>query len=141
MTNPVQRIGDLVSAMKCDSFMDRASLAEFDLNQNLKTTLTLFGFRFKRGIAIVKRYNTALPSITAHGGQLNQVWTNLLDNALDAQARVFDPFCTTKAQGEGSGIGLDTVYRVVKQHHGEVRLKSSSALATFGVRLPLNVTP
>lgn len=176
LSNSTHRIGDLIAAMKTYSFMDRSAVAEFDLNQNLEATLTMFRFRFKQGIEPVKRYDASLAPISANGGQLNQVWTNLIDNARDAmeelgqpdrpsiltvttrreiddaiveiadngsgirvnvQARVFEPFFTTKPQGEGTGIGLDTVYRIVKQHHGEVQLWSSAAGTTFTLRLPI----
>lgn len=176
LSNSTHRIGDLIAAMKTYSFMDRSAVAEFDLNQNLEATLTMFRFRFKQGIEPVKRYDASLAPISANGGQLNQVLTNLIDNARDAmeelgqpdrpsiltvttrreiddaiveiadngsgirvnvQARVFEPFFTTKPQGEGTGIGLDTVYRIVKQHHGEVQLWSSAAGTTFTLRLPI----
>lgn len=176
LSNSTHRIGDLIAAMKTYSFTDRSAVAEFDLNQNLEATLTMFSFRFKRGIELIKSYDTTLPPISANGGQMNQVWTNLIDNALDAmeglghrdhpsvltvttrqemdvaiveiadngrgipvdvQARVFEPFFTTKPQGAGTGIGLNTVYRVVKQHHGEVQFCSSATGTTFKVRLPI----
>lgn len=172
----VARMSDLVGAMKAYSFMDRASMVEFDLNQNIETTLKMFGFRFKKGIELETRYAEHLPKICAHGGQLNQVWTNLIDNALDAidshtkrsekgrlivetrlemdqvvvcisdngpgippevAERIFEPFFTTKPQGEGTGLGLDMVYRIIRQHHGKISFQCKEGWTTFSIRLPL----
>lgn len=172
----ITRMSDLVCAMKAYSFMDRASMVEFDLNQNIDTTLKMFGFRFKQGIELETRYTDKLPKITGQGGQLNQVWTNLIDNALDAieshktrqekgklivetrqemdyavvcftdngpgippevAERIYEPFFTTKPQGEGTGLGLDMVYRIIRQHHGEINFKCVDGWTTFTIRLPL----
>ena len=123
-----------------------------------------------------RNYAAKLPKICGHGGQLNQVWTNLIDNSLDAMeedktrngpailriatrmevdyalveigdngpgipqeaaAKVFEPFFTTKAQGEGTGLGLDTVYRIIRQHDGDIRFDSVPGNTTFSIRLPL----
>lgn len=122
------------------------------------------------GIAVLKEYSADLPQIEAYAGELNQVWTNLIDNAVDAVGgcgtvtvrtraepdavvveieddgpgmapevadRVFDPFYTTKAVGKGTGLGLDTVQRIVrKAHHGDVAVESRPGRTVFRVRLP-----
>ena len=124
-----------------------------------------------KGIEVVREYDRTLPRITAFGSELNQVWTNLIDNAADALAgagrltvrtaregervlveigddgpgippemrdRVFEPFFTTKGVGEGTGLGLDIVRRiVVDRHHGEVRVESRPGETRFQVRLPI----
>jgi len=165
------RISDLVGAIKDYSYMDQAPQQEVDVQQSLETTLTILRFKWKHGIEIVRDYASALPCITAYGSELNQVWTNLIDNALDAldgkghlfvrtaqeedhilveigddgpgvpediQARVFEPFFTTKGIGKGTGLGLDTAYRiVVTRHHGDLRLLSVPGDTRFQVRLPL----
>jgi signal transduction histidine kinase len=176
MLNATTRMSDLVGAMKSYSYMDRSGASEVDINQNLDSTLTLFSFRFKSAIELVCNYAKDLPLVCGHGGQLNQVWTNLIDNALDAlesnsspnqrpvlsistkldhshivveitdngpgipsdiATKIFDPFFTTKPQGEGTGLGLDTVYRIVRQHKGDIRLDSVPGRTTFSVRIPV----
>jgi signal transduction histidine kinase len=79
-----QRIFDLVQAMKSYSHMDRGALQILDVHEGLEDTLRLFSFRLKQGIEVVRHYDRSLPEIPAYGSELNQVWTNLLDNAVDA---------------------------------------------------------
>jgi signal transduction histidine kinase len=111
-----------------------------------------------------------LPEIAAHIGELNQVWTNIIDNAIYAVSkngeiiietstdgknenvkitdngqgipaeilqRIFDPFFTTKKVGEGTGIGLDLVARIVKRHNGEVKVDSVPGRTRFSICLPI----
>ena len=165
------RISDLVTAIKAYSYMDQAPSQEVDVQASLETTLTILRFKWKHGVQIVRDYAPDLPCITAYGSELNQVWTNLIDNALDAlggqghlfvrtalendtvlveigddgpgippdiQGRIFEPFFTTKGVGEGSGLGLDTAYRViVTHHHGDLRVVSAPGDTRFQARLPV----
>jgi len=165
-----RRISDLVSAIKDYTHMDRAAVAEVDVHDGIESTLTILGYRLKHGDVTVERhYDRSLPRVTAYGSELNQVWTNLLSNALDAlggrgtitittraagqgvavdiaddgpgipeaaQGRVFDPFFTTKPVGEGTGLGLDIVHRIVQGHRGDVSLRSRPGETVFTVTLP-----
>lgn len=79
-----ERISDLVKAIKAYSYMDRAPLQEVDLHEGLENTLTILNHKLKRGITLKQEYDPNLPRICAYGGELNQVWTNLIDNAIDA---------------------------------------------------------
>ncbi len=122
---------------------------------------------------VAREYEEDLPRIEAYGSELNQVWTQLIDNALEAmdgeghlrvharragdgalveiaddgpgipeeiRGRIFDPFFTTKGVGEGTGLGLDVVWRiVVVGHKGDVRVESKPGDTRFQVRLPVNV--
>jgi signal transduction histidine kinase len=163
------RIGDLVHAIKQYSYMDQAPEQEIDVHEGLENTLIMLHYRLKHGVDVVREYDRAIPRICARGSELNQVWTNLIDNAIDAmdgrgelvvrtrgefgavvveirdngsgippeiQDRIFDPFFTTKQVGEGTGLGLDTVYRIVQQHRGQVWVESEPGRTSFLVRLP-----
>ena len=163
------RISDLVSAIKRYSYMDQGSQQEVDIHEGLENTLVMLHYRIKQGINLIREYDRSLPHICAHGGELNQVWTNLIDNAIDAMGgkgelvvrteaehgralveirdsgpgippeirnRIFEPFFTTKPVGEGTGLGLDTVYRIVQQHHGTIRVDSAPGRTSFQVRIP-----
>lgn len=78
------RISELVQAIKNYSYMDQASLQEIDLHQGLENTLTILNHKLKHGITVKRDYNQQLPKIYAYGNELNQVWTNLIDNAIYA---------------------------------------------------------
>lgn len=77
------RISDLVQAVKSYSYMDQAPLQNLDIHEGLENTLTIMGYKLKN-INVVRDYDRSLPKITAYGSELNQVWTNLIDNAIDA---------------------------------------------------------
>jgi signal transduction histidine kinase len=79
-----ERISHLVQAIKDYSFMDRAPLQEVDVHQGLESTLTILSHKLKQGVVVNREYDAELPRINAYGGALNQVWTNLIDNAIDA---------------------------------------------------------
>ncbi len=166
----VGRLSDLVTAIKEYSYMDKGSLQDVDVHQGLDNTLTMLGFKLK-GITVTRAYDRSLPRIMAHGGELNQVWTNLLDNAAaalgdkghiwvrtrrendnllveiaddgpgiapEAREHIFEPFFTTKEVGEGTGLGLSTVYNIiVSQHHGDICVDSQPGKTVFQVRLPI----
>ncbi|HEU0175222.1 MAG TPA: ATP-binding protein [Blastocatellia bacterium] len=167
------RISDLVRAIKEYTYMDRAALQEVDVHQGLENTLVILGHKLKRGVTVIREYAKNLPHIPAYGGALNQIWTNLIVNAIDAmngqgnlwirtsakpdhilveigddgpgippeiQGRIFEPFFTTKPQGEGTGLGLDAVYRIVQKHHGAIRFQSKPGDTCFQVRLPLTLS-
>jgi len=78
------RISDLVRAIKEYSYMDQAALQQVDIHHGIETTLTILGHRLKQGVTVIRDYDINVPPICAHGGELNQIWTNLIDNAIDA---------------------------------------------------------
>jgi len=167
--NSTSRISDLVRAIKEYTYMDQAAMQDVDIVKSLENTLTILNHKLKRGVEVKRDYQP-VPLVNSYGSELNQVWTNLIDNAIDAmggqgvisvrtyreddsivveirdngpgipreiQPRIFDPFFTTKQVGEGTGLGLDTVRRIVRKHHGSVDFKSKPGDTCFQVRLPI----
>jgi signal transduction histidine kinase len=165
-----KRISDLVGAIKEYSYMDQSAMKEVDLRQGLENTLTILQHRWKGGVNVVRDYAENLPRICAYGGELNQIWTNLIANAIEAMQgkgelrvrtareldrvlveigdngpgippdvlpHIFDPFFTTKGVGEGTGLGLDTACRIIRSHHGEIRVSSHPGDTRFQVYLPV----
>jgi len=82
--NSTKRISDLVRAIKEYSYMDQAPLQEVDIHHGIESTLIILGHRLKQGVTVIKDYDPNLPRVSAYGGELNQIWTNLIDNAIDA---------------------------------------------------------
>ena len=81
------RISALVAAVKEYSYMDQADVQDVDVHAGLESTLTMLGHKLRAGtVKLVRDYDRGLPQIRAYGSELNQVWTNLLDNAIDAIA-------------------------------------------------------
>ena len=78
------RVSTLVAAVRSYSQMDRASLQTTDLVEGLDSTLVMMGHKLGSGITVERHYAPGLPPIEAMAGELNQVWTNLVDNAIDA---------------------------------------------------------
>jgi signal transduction histidine kinase len=79
-----RRISALVAAVKSYSQMDRASMQRIDVTDGLESTLVMLRHKLPAGVTVVRDYGTDVPPVEAHAGELNQVWTNLIDNALDA---------------------------------------------------------
>src|SRR5579864_8418946 len=164
------RISDLVGAIKEYTFMDQAPVQNVDVVKSLETTLTILNHKIKRGVTVERDYQPIPLLVNSFGSELNQVWTNLIDNAIDAmngsgelrvrtyrdggcvvveigdngpgispevEAHIFEPFFTTKAVGEGTGLGLDTVQRIVRKHRGNIQVNSKPGDTRFQVWLPL----
>lgn len=163
------RIADLVKAIKDYTFMDQGDVQEVDLHKGIDNTLRILRHKLKH-VEVLREYDPSIPHLMARGSELNQVWTNLIDNAVDAMAgagtlklitrlentyamveiadtgpgippeiesRVFEPFFTTKGVGEGTGLGLDIVYRIIQRHNGTIEFWSQPGSTRFIVRLPL----
>jgi len=82
--NSAGRISELVAAMKDYSHLDRAPFEEIDIHDGLESTLVILGHKLKKGVKVVRDYDPSLPKICAQAGELNQIWTNIVDNAIDA---------------------------------------------------------
>ncbi len=118
-----ERMSTLVSAVKSYSYMDRGELVEVDIHEGIETTLTVLGFKLKQTtIEVVRDYDRTLPKLTVRGSELNQVWTNLLDNAIDALGDHGTITITTRRDGancvvveiadDGPGMPDEVVERV-----------------------------
>ncbi len=78
------RISDIVRAVKTYSYLDQAPVQEVDVHEGLDNTLVILRHKLKQGVTVHREYAPDLPRIDAYAGELNQVWTNLIDNAIDA---------------------------------------------------------
>jgi len=139
--------------------------------KSLETTLTILNHKIKRGVTVQRDYQRVPLLVNSFGSELNQVWTNIIDNAIDAMAgkgelrirtyrddgcvvveiadngpgiapdvkpHIFEPFFTTKGVGEGTGLGLDTVQRIIRKHRGNIQVNSTPGDTRFQVSLPLS---
>jgi signal transduction histidine kinase len=95
-----RRISELVAAVKSYSQMDRASVQQIDVTDGIDNTLVMLGHRLNDGVTVVRDYGADLPQIEAHAGELNQVWSNLIDNAVDAMDSAGTLRVATRADGD-----------------------------------------
>jgi signal transduction histidine kinase len=168
------RIHDLVAAVKRFTYMDRTAAAEpVDLTTSINDAVTLLSHKARRkSVTLTIEMAPHLPRVSAIGSDLNQVWNNLIDNALDAvdesghvtiaaersldfvivrviddghgipeeaRHKLFDMFFTTKRVGEGSGLGLDIVRKLVRRNGGDIEFDSRPGRTEFRVTLPAAV--
>jgi signal transduction histidine kinase len=94
------RISELVAAMKSYSHLDKGPFEEIDVHEGLNSTLVMFSHKLKKGIKLVKNYDRTLPKICAQGGEINQVWTNIINNAVDAMGGEGTLTITTSRDGD-----------------------------------------
>jgi signal transduction histidine kinase len=165
------RISHLVGAIKSHVHMDQTNeLQPTDIHRDIENTLTLMGYKLReKNITVKKMFSENIPEVPAYVGELNQVWTNIIDNAIYALpkngeltiettgdskslyvkiidngsgipheiiSRIFDPFFTTKKVGEGTGIGLDLVKRIINHHNGEIKVNSRPGRTEFVICIP-----
>jgi signal transduction histidine kinase len=97
------RVSALVETMKAYSHIDQAPLQDVYVNRELDNTLAILAYELE-GVEVVREYDEALPRITAYGGELNQVWTALIDNAKDAVGEVVEPRITLRTACEGDRV-------------------------------------
>jgi len=172
INNSASRISDLVSSIKSYTHMDRGTEMEtVDISEGIDNTLKMLGHKLRqKQIQTELNFPDTIPKIKGKTGSLNQVWTNIIDNAIDAmdkegnlkiivesetdqlivsiqddgpgipediQSKIFDPFFTTKKIGEGTGMGLDIVNRIIRNHRGEIKLHSVPGQTKFIFYFPL----
>jgi signal transduction histidine kinase len=167
-----RRITDLVAAVKGFTYMGRASIPEpVNVARGINDTARIMSTKARdKKVTLTVDLAPDLPPARAFGSELNQIWINLIENALDAVpyggqitvraqteldqivvrvsdnghgipadiiGRIFDPFFTTKPVGEGTGMGLDIVRRLVFQQNGEIDVTSEPGRTEFRVALPV----
>jgi signal transduction histidine kinase len=100
LLDSASRMGDLVKAIKAYAYLDRGALVQVDVHEGVKTTLVMLGHKLKHtSIEVVKDFDRGLPQLTVRGSELNQVWTNLIDNAIDAMGETGTLTITTRLDG------------------------------------------
>ena len=100
------RISELVRAIKDYSYMDQAPEQNVDIHGGIESTLTMLGAKLKGGITVVRDYDRSLPHLDAFGSELNQVWTNLIDNAVDAMVGKGKLTISTAREGDGIRVSI-----------------------------------
>jgi signal transduction histidine kinase len=101
------RMSELVTAIKAYAYMDRGEVVQVDVREGLDTTLTILGHKLKHTqIKVSRRYDPALPRLTVHAAELNQVWTNLLDNAIDALGESGEITIVTRKDGDCAEVDI-----------------------------------
>ncbi len=166
-----ERADKVVFALKTHARCDNSGQkTEAKITKGIDTVLTIYNNKLKQGIELVKNYGD-IPSILCYPDELNQVWTNLLHNGIQAmnnqatliidaktkydifkisitdsgtgippeiKNKIFEPFFTTKPPGEGSGLGLDIVQKIIDKHQGKIEVESVPGETTFTVFLPIH---
>jgi signal transduction histidine kinase len=166
------RAAKVVFALKSYARYDpTGEKVEANIIDGIETALTLYHSQLQQGVEVIRNYEDFLPSILCYPDELNQVWTNLIHNALQAMehkgtltinttqqdrnvlvsitdtgkgippeihSKIFEPFFTTKSIGEGSGLGLYIVKKIIDKHSGIIEVESMLSQTTFTISLPIN---
>jgi signal transduction histidine kinase len=101
MKESTRRISELVAAVGSYSQMDRGSIQRIDITEGLESTLTMLGHKLRDGVTVVREYDEHAPQVDVYAGELNQVWTNLIDNAVDAMEGRGTLRLATRSDGDG----------------------------------------
>ena len=167
----VSKAAKVVFALKKFAHRDHVGEKSYaDIIDGLETVLTLYHNQIKQGVEVIKDLQP-LPAVSCFADEINQIWTNLFHNSLqamenkgiltiktwvegkfakisvtdtgggipeDIRDRIFEPFFTTKVAGEGSGLGLDIIKKIVDKHEGNIEMETETGVGTtFTISLPV----
>ena len=169
----VERAAKIVFALKSYARQDNSGqMIKANITDGIDVVLTLYHNRLKQGIEVSKRYES-VAEILCYPEELNQVWTNLIHNAIQAMGdrgklnitvteqnngvlvqitdsgagipaeikeKIFTPFFTTKPAGEGTGLGLDIVSKIIDKHQGTIEVESDPGNTVFSIWLPVSLS-
>jgi signal transduction histidine kinase len=172
ISTATERASKVVFALKSYAHQDNSGEKVLaNLTHGIDTILTLYQSQIKHGIELIKNYADNVPAIYCYPDELNQVWTNLIHNALQAMdhkgtltigversnavikvsiqdsgrgippenmSKIFDAFFTTKSAGEGSGLGLHIIKKIIDKHAGTINVESEPGCTVFSVLLPIS---
>jgi signal transduction histidine kinase len=150
-----ERISKIVRAMKSYTYLDQAPLLEVDVHEGLENTLVILQHKLKQGVTVKRDYAPNLPRIEAYASELNQVWTNIIDNAVDAMGGKGEITLRTRAEDNGviveiidngPGIPEEIRLRIFEPffttkppgsgHRGQLMVESKPGETKFKVILP-----
>ena len=138
-----ERVSQLVQSMRSYTHLDRGAKQRVDVHQGIEDTLTLLSHKLKQGVKVKRTYDRSLPKILAFGSELNQVWTNLLDNSIDAMAEQGELEIVTANKGDrimvniidsGEGIPPEIQSRVFELFFTTKAVGKSSGIGLDNVR-------
>ena len=166
------RVSKIVKSLKSFTHFDQSgSRSLADIKEGMETVLTIYHNSIKHGIEVIKNYDE-IPMIYCYPDELNQIWTNLVHNSIQAmdgkgtitihihtieegrtlsisiedtgpgippeiQEKIFEPFFTTKTRGEGSGLGLHIIKKILEKHKGVLLLDTEPGRTKFTVNIPI----
>lgn len=166
-----EKTSKIVYALKSYAHKEASgSKVKARIDTGMDTVLTLYQNVLNRGVELIKEYDAEIPEIDCYPDELNQVWINLIQNAIHAmeskgkllirikqensnlkieitdngkgipvevQDKIFQPFFTTKPSGEGSGLGLGIIKKILEKHEGTISFESKPGRTTFTILLPI----
>ena len=169
----IERAAKIVFALKSYARQDNSgSMTQAKITDGIDVVLTLYHNQLKQGIEVIKNYEP-VPEILCYPEELNQVWTNLIHNAIQAMGdrgklnitvreqnngvlvqitdsgagipaeikdKIFTPFFTTKPAGEGTGLGLDIVSKIIDKHQGNIEVTSEPGNTVFSIWVPVSLS-